>query len=306
MTIVLIILILFIAALGVALYFQMKGAKEQAEAGQQLLKDYQKRVNELEKLLKDYSDLQKNFDSVGEGYEQALLQFDKMEEERQTMANVKEKLEKQINDIMAAKSTLEQAVVQKKDLIQKAADDIKKKLDFSASNAQAIAQLANNILNLNDVGVDTAIEAEDNCQASDITAQAIRETGIDKIDYLKFNNRIAEEAQGVMLFTNQAMATRVLVNLLDNAMKFTTSGEVTLLTTTDGNNVEFIVEDTGTGIAADDAEKVFEPFTKLNSFFDGAGCGLTVARSIARRLNGDVKLDSEHKSGARFIFTLPM
>ena len=306
MTIVLIILILFIAALGVALYFQMKGAKEQAEAGQQLLKDYQKRVNELEKLLKDYSDLQKNFDSVGEGYEQALLQFDKMEEERQTMANVKEKLEKQINDIMAAKSTLEQAVVQKKGLIQKAADDIKKKLDFSASNAQAIAQLANNILNLNDVGVDTAIEADDNCQASDITAQAIRETGIDKIDYLKFNNRIAEEAQGVMLFTNQAMATRVLVNLLDNAMKFTTSGEVTLLTTTDGNNVEFIVEDTGTGIAADDAEKVFEPFTKLNSFFDGAGCGLTVARSIARRLNGDVKLDPEHKSGARFIFTLPM
>ena len=306
MTIVLIILILFIAALGVALYFQMKGAKDQAEAGQQLLKDYQKRVNELEKLLKDYRDLQQNFDSVGEGYEQALLAFDKMEEERQTMANVKETLEKQVNDLMASKSTLEQAVVQKKDFILKAAEAIKQKLDFSAPNAQAIAQFANNILNLNDVGVETAIEAEDNCQASDITAQAIRETGIDKIDYLKFNNRIAEEAQGTMLFTNQAAATRVLANLLDNAMKFTTSGEVTLLTTTDGNSVEFVVEDTGTGISADDAEKVFEPFTKLNSFFDGAGCGLTVARSLARRLNGDLKLDTEHKGGARFIFTLPM
>ena len=306
MTIVLIILIMFIAALGVALYFQMKGAKEQAEAGQQLLKDYQKRVNELEKLLKDYRDLQQNFDSVGEGYEQALLAFDKMEEERQTMENVKNSLEKQVNDLMASKSTLEQAVVQKKDFILKAAETIKQKLDFSAPNAQAIAQLANVILNLNDVGVETAIEAEDNCQASDITAQAVRETGIDKVDYLKFNNRIAEEAQGVMLFTNQAMAARALANLLDNAMKFTTSGEVTLLTTSDGNNVEFIVEDTGTGIAADDAEKIFEPFTKLNSFFDGAGCGLTVARSIARRLNGDVKLDTEHKGGSRFIFTLPM
>lgn len=306
MTIVLIILIMFIAALGVALYFQMKGAKEQAEAGQQLLKDYQKRVNELEKLLKDYRDLQQNFDSVGEGYEQALLAFDKMEEERQTMENVKNSLEKQVNDLMASKSTLEQAVVQKKDFILKAAETIKQKLDFSAPNAQAIAQLANVILNLNDVGVETAIEAEDNCQASDITAQAVRETGIDKVDYLKFNNRIAEEAQGVMLFTNKDMATRVLANLLDNAMKFTTSGEVTLLTTTDGNSVEFIVEDTGTGISADDAEKVFEPFTKLNSFFDGAGCGLTVARSLARRLNGDLKLDTEHTGGARFIFTLPM
>ena len=250
MTIVLIILVLIIAAMGVALYFQLKGAKEQAEDGQQLLKDYQRRVNELEKLLKDYRDLQQNFDSVGEGYEQALLAFDKMEEERQAMANVKENLEKQVNDLMAAKSTLEQAVVQKKDLILKAAETIKQKLDFTAPNALAIAQLANGILNLNDVGVETAIEAEDNCQATDITAQAVRETGIDKIDYLKFNNRIAEEAQGVMLFTNQAMAARALANLLDNAMKFTTSGEVTLLTTSDGNNVEFVVEDTGTGIAA--------------------------------------------------------
>lgn len=306
MTIIIIFLILLIVALGAALFFQLRSAKESAEEGQQLLKDYQKRVNELEKLLKDYSDLQKNFDSVGEGYEQALLQFDKMEEERQTMAKVKEKLEKQVNDIMAAKSTLEQAIVQKKDLITKAAEDIKAKLDFTTASAQPIAMLANNILNLNDVGVETAIEAEDNCLATDITSQAIRETGIDKIDYLKFNNQVAEDAQGIMLFTNQAMAARVLANLLDNSMKFSSSGSVTLFTTTDGNVVEFFVEDTGTGIPSDEAEKIFEPFTKLNSFFDGAGCGLTVARSIARRLNGDVKLDTTYTRGCRFVFTLPM
>ena len=306
MTIIVIILILLIVALGVALFFQLKSAKESAEEGQQLLKDYQRRVNELEKLLKDYSDLQKNFDSVGEGYEQALLQFDKMEEERQAMANVKEKLDQQVNDLMASKSTLEQAMIKKKDLIQQAAETIKQKLDFAMPGATQLAQLANGILNLNDVEMETAIEADDNCQASDITAQAIRETGIDKIDYLKFNNQIAEEEQGLMLFTNQAMAARALANLLDNAMKFTTSGSVTLLTTTDGSKVEFIVEDTGTGIAADDAEKIFEPFTKLNSFFDGAGCGLTVARSIARRLNGDIVLDPEYTRGSRFVFTLPM
>ena len=306
MTIIIIILILLIVALGIALYFQLKSAKESAEEGQQLLKDYQKRVNELEKLLKDYRDLQQNFDSVGEGYEQALLAFDKMEEERQTMANVKENLEKQANDLMASKTALEQAMMKKKDLIQKAAEAIKQKLDFSSPAAIQLAQLANSILNLNDVEMETAIEAEDNCQASDITAQAIRETGIDKIDYLKFNNQIDEAAQTTMLFTNQALATRALANLLDNAMKFTTSGTVTLLTTTDGNKVEFAVEDTGTGISADDAEKVFEPFTKLNSFFDGAGCGLTVARSIARRLKGDIVLDTEHTGGSRFVFTLPL
>ncbi|SEW08818.1 MULTISPECIES: sensor histidine kinase KdpD [unclassified Prevotella] len=306
MTIVLIILVLLIAALGTALYFQMKSAKDSAEEGQQLLKDYQKRVDELEHLLKDYRDLQQNFNNVGEGYEQALLAFDKMEEERQAMTNVKEKLEKQVNDLMASKSTLEQSIIKKKELIQQAAEAIKQKIDFATPNAAKIAQLANTILNLNDVETETTIQAEDNCQATDITDQAIRETGIDKIDYLRFINQAAEEAQATMLFTNQPMAVRVLVNLLDNAMKFTTSGSVTLLTNINGSNVEFVVEDTGTGITAEDAEKVFEPFTKLNSFFDGAGCGLTVARSIARRLNGDVKLDTEHAGGARFIFTLPI
>ena len=306
MTIVLIILVLLIAALGTALYFQMKSAKDSAEEGQQLLKDYQKRVDELEHLLKDYRDLQQNFNNVGEGYEQALLAFDKMEEERQTMTNVKEKLEKQVNDLMASKSTLEQSIIKKKELIQQAAEAIKQMIDFATPNAAKIAQLANTILNLNDVETETTIQAEDNCQATDITDQAIRETGIDKIDYLRFINQAAEEAQATMLFTNQPMAVRVLVNLLDNAMKFTTSGSVTLLTNINGSNVEFVVEDTGTGITAEDAEKVFEPFTKLNSFFDGAGCGLTVARSIARRLNGDVKLDTEHAGGARFIFTLPI
>ena len=54
---------------------------------------------------------------------------------------------------MAAKSTLEQAIVQKKDLITKAAEGIKAKLDFTTASAQPIAMLANNILNLNDVGV---------------------------------------------------------------------------------------------------------------------------------------------------------
>ena len=303
MVIIIVILLVLFAALGIALYFQMKAAKEQAEEGQQLLKDYQKRVDEMEKLLKDYRELEQNFDSVGQGYEQALLAFDKIEEERQTTVKVKETLEKQANDLLAAKNKLEQSLMKKKDLIQQAADSLKAKID--PANTQAI-QLVNQILNLNDVEAETAIQAEDNCKASDITEQAVRESGIDKIDYLQFVNQVSEAAQTTMLFTNKAMAVRALGNLLDNAMKFTTSGTVTLLTTIEGTNVEFSVEDTGAGIPADDAETIFEPFTKLNSFFDGAGCGLTVARSIARRLNGDVKLDTTHTGGARFVFTLPI
>lgn len=243
---------------------------------------------------------------MGTGYEQALLAFDKIEEEKQAIIKARNTYEKQAADLLAAKQKLEQAMLKKKELIGQAADSLIAQIDLDMPGASKLAMQATAIQNLNDVELETAIEADDNCLASDITSRAVRISGIDKADYLKFDNQIAEEAQTMMLFTNQAQVTRALVNLLDNAQKFTSSGSVTLLTTTDGSNVEFTVEDTGTGISADDAEKIFEPFTKLNTFFDGAGCGLTVARSIARRLNGDVKLDTSYTGGARFVLTLPM
>ena len=198
-----IILTLIIVGLGFVVFFQMKHAKEAAEEGQQLLNDYQKRIDELQRLMDDYRDLQKNFDSVGTGYEQALLAFDKMEEEKQTLMKAKEGFEKQFNEVYAAKSTLEQSLLQKKELIQTAADGIKSLIDYATPAAAQIAQKANAILNLNDLGMETAIASEDNCQASDITSQAIRETGIDKATYFEFKNQIMEEAQATMLFTNQ-------------------------------------------------------------------------------------------------------
>ena len=306
MNILIIGLVLIIVGLGIALFFQVRASKAQAEDGQQLLNDYQRRIDELDKLLKDYRALEQNFDNVGQGYEQALLAFDKMEEEKMTVLKAKEALEKQSSELLAAKNNLEQAVMKKKELIQQSAESILQKIDYTLPGAVQMAMQVNNILNLNDVEMETAIECDDNCMAAEITAQAIRQTGIDRIDYLRFVNRVSEEAQALMLFTNQAMVTRVLVNLLDNAIKFTTSGTISLNTTTDGTNVEFTVEDTGEGIPGEDTERIFEPFVKLNSFFDGAGVGLTVARSIARRLNGDLKLDATRASGARFIFTLPI
>ena len=301
-----IILLLLVLVLCIALYFQMKGAKEQSEEGQQLLNDYQKRVNEMEKLLSDYRALEQNFDNVGKGYEQALLAFDKIEEDKQANERARQALENQNNELLASKNKLEQAVMKKKDLIEQAAASIMKAIDFAMPGAQKTAQLVTTIQNLNDVEVETAIERDDNVLASEIAAQAVRITGIDKADYLTFNNRISEDAQNLMLFTNQAQVARALANLLDNAMKFTASGSVTLLTSTDGSNVEFSVEDTGSGVAADEVENIFKPFRKLNSFFDGNGIGLTVARSIARRLNGDVKLDTDYTGGARFVLTLPL
>ena len=75
--------------------------------------------------------------------------------------------------------------------------------------------------------------------------------------------------------------------------------------TNDKQFVQFVIEDTGVGIPAAEAERIFDEFVQLNEYYEGAGIGLTVARSLARRMGGDVVLDTSYTQGARFVFTLP-
>ena len=109
-----------------------------------------------------------------------------------------------------------------------------------------------------------------------------------------------------IVHTNQQSATRALTLLLDNARKFTKEGEVRLRIEKKVKTIDFIVEDTGIGVPAEEAEHIFEEFVQLDSYYDGTGIGLTVARSIVRRLGGDIVLDTSYTSGARFVMTLPV
>jgi signal transduction histidine kinase len=297
-----IILVLVAIVLAFALYFQNKSAKQQTEKGEQLLKDYQKRVDEMEKLLSDYRSLEQNFDNVGQGYEQALLAFDKMEEEKQKMQNIVDTLRKQNEDLQQSSSQISGSALQKKQIIEKAALEAKKQIVTDPTSA--LRQL-NTILNANDLNMETALEADDNVTIGDIINKAVLESGISQANYLTFTTEAGEDLKSMMILTNEDTLVRALGAVLDNAGKFTTEGSVKLFVREEGSQIKFIVEDTGSGIPAEDAEKVFEPFTKLNSFFDGAGIGLAAARSIARRLNGDLTLDPEYTTGARFILSVP-
>ena len=301
-----IILIIALLAICVVLQMKVKHIREQEAESNQLLSDYQKRVNEMEKLLKDYRSLEQNFDNVGQGYEEALMAFDKMEEEKQKVLRVKEAIEKQSNEIMATKQQLEDTMAKKTSMIEKYAESIRQKLDYTHPNAGTIALMTHQILNVIDIENERHIQSEDNVMAQDIAAMAIQESGIQSIQKASFKCQMVEEAQATMVFTNSKYAVRALVCLLDNAMKFTAQGEISMLINIEGSNLEFSVEDTGTGVLSEFAEKIFEPYVKLNDFFEGNGIGLTVARSIARRLGGDVKLDTEYRGGARFVFSLPI
>lgn len=188
-------------------------------------------------------------------------------------------------------------------------------------NTNRITGLVNKMLELSDVNSRAVIECNDHVLAVQIAAQAAEDSGITTADHLQFDMEMGEGGDTAMLQTNLAAATRVLTLVLDNARKFTKGAEalhheeaaaadagdkksVVLRIAQDGQRVLFTVEDTGIGIPAEESEHIFDEFVQLNEYYDGTGIGLTVARSLARRLGGDVVLDTSYTGGARFVVTL--
>jgi signal transduction histidine kinase len=301
------ILIALVIGMGVALYFQMKSGQRQNDEQAQLLKDYQRRVDEQQKLLDDYRALEKNFDSVGEGYEQALLAFDQMEEDTQKAKQANEALEKRCNELQQQYSHMQQHAEKAGEVISQALAGMQQ--IAKETNNRKLTALIGKISDMDDVDGQKPLSRTDNVLVSQVAGEAIGVSGIDKAGYLKFDLQIAPDAAATMLSTNLAKAVRALTHLLDNALKFTSDGTVTLRVAVDMTKMVAIytVEDTGTGIDRAETERIFEPYVKLNQYFDGLGVGLTVARNNARRLGGDVILDPNFFGpGSRFVLTLPI
>ena len=185
-------------------------------------------------------------------------------------------------------------------------EDTKKNINLKISeNTLRITELVNKMLELSDVSSKTVIERNDQVLAIQVAAQALSNyTLCDKYP-IPIDLEVAEGADEVMMQTNEKAATRILELLLDNAEKFTKEGTIRLKVAEKNGLVQFVVEDTGIGIPASEAEHIFEEFVQLNIYEEGTGIGLTVARSISRRLGGDTFLDVSYHDGARFVVTLP-
>ena len=178
-------------------------------------------------------------------------------------------------------------------------------------NADRITNVVDQMLELSDASSEVLIERKDLTDVLNIVAQAIEHSKIalhtrpgNPDSQVTFESIADETAASMTLHTNKLFAVRTLAQLLENAVKFTSEGSIKLYMERADNKIRLIVEDTGIGIPADQAESIFEEFVQLDAFTDGTGIGLTVARSIAQRMGGDLWLDTSYTQGARFVFEL--
>lgn len=175
-----------------------------------------------------------------------------------------------------------------------------------AENTDRITSLVNKMLELSEASSQTIIDRTDDAPAMLIATQAVDSSGIRKSAHIQFSMQDNEEVSNTILHTNLRYATRALAQLLDNAQKFTEKGFVRLQVQQQDGMMAYIVEDSGKGVPSQEAEHIFAEFVQLDEYYDGTGIGLTVARSIARRLGGDIRFDASYSGGARFVMTLPL
>lgn len=197
-------------------------------------------------------------------------------------------------------------VITDQDSEQLSADEKKDIQHRISENSHRITDLVNKMLELSEASSQTVIQRTDHVVVGEIATQAVEDSSICQAVHIHFEQLFERVPATVPLVTNRRYAIRALTLLLDNAQKFTQKGTVRLIVRRQPEAMAFVVEDTGIGIPADQAEHVFEEFVQLDEYYDGTGIGLAVARSIARRLGGDITLDTTYTGGARFIMTLPV
>lgn len=292
----------------------------------------------LDELQKSYDLVVDHFDKMSEGYQESLLLYDKLEEKCNELKETNVQLD-------IARQRAEDASRMKTIFIQQISHEIRTPLNILSGftqvvttpgmeldddtkadinrqiteNTDRITRLVNKMLELSDVSSMAVIERDEQVPAVQIVAEATEASGIATAEHLTFDIQLSAEAETAILTTNQRAAVRALTLILDNARKFTKPAEAlarqeeqpdkkraTLQADVTDGFVRFVVEDTGIGVPQEESERIFEEFVQLDEYYDGTGIGLTVARSLARRMGGDVVLDQSYTQGARFIMTLPI
>jgi signal transduction histidine kinase/CheY-like chemotaxis protein len=126
---------------------------------------------------------------------------------------------------------------------------------------------------------------------------------------LAFAFEIAPEARGFYL-GDSARIRRVLYSLVDNAVKFTETGGVTLTVARAGGEIVFRVDDTGIGIGAEHLDHLFEGFFQADASatrrYGGAGLGLALSREMTELMGGAIEATSEAGAGSTFLVRLPL
>ena len=179
-------------------------------------------------------------------------------------------------------------------------EERKRMADTIMHNTRMVTTMISEVLDMSDSESTTTLALVP-LRCNDVLRKVVNEFLRDmllKAEDVTFETTLSDD---FTITSHQHMLQRIVTPLLDNAFKNDPEHHVTLRASKAGKRLVVEVEDKGKGVPAEEAEHIFERFVKLDTFKEGLGLGLTFSRTMARRLGGDVTLDTTYEGpGARF------
>ncbi|TMA09789.1 MAG: response regulator [Deltaproteobacteria bacterium] len=195
-------------------------------------------------------------------------------------------------------------------VIGKLTDEQQKVLEKVYRNSGELLDLIDNVLWMTSLNAGDFLLGKDEFDVGVLLREATKtyEGGLKEKDVHLSLQLPSEEIQMV---SDRSKVERIIKNLLNNAVKFTPHGQITIRAdrSADGSTIDFEIVDSGIGMDQEQIETMFEPFQQMDGSskreFSGLGLGLTVARRLTEFLGGSLRVQSQPGVGTRVIVSLP-
>jgi signal transduction histidine kinase len=190
----------------------------------------------------------------------------------------------------------------------RSAAEYRESLDVIATQMRRLTRIVDDMFMLARADLDARPLNSRDVYLNEIVSDSVRAARV-----LAATRAVAIDVQGdftdIPARGDEELLRQLVMNLLDNAIRFSPDGGVVRVSLQrSGENAEVIVEDSGPGIPAADHDRVFERFVRLDQAGadGGAGLGLAIARWIAERHGGTLRVANSGQVSSRFAFSLPL
>lgn len=188
--------------------------------------------------------------------------------------------------------------------------DFKRYLEIIISSGENLTEVINNVLSLCEIYSEKTNISKEPFDLKVVIKNLVsiykKQALINGID---LEYRFDKELEGLII-SDRLKLNQVLINLIDNSLKFTENGFIHLNVEKHEKNILFSVKDSGIGIPADKIAKILNPFEQADNSmtknYGGAGLGLAITKEISESLGGKIWLESEEGNGSTFYFEAPL
>jgi len=189
-------------------------------------------------------------------------------------------------------------------------DDEKRQtyVDIIQQNCSQLLTIINDLVDISKIEAGQ-IDIENNNVKLDVLTQGLHGAYLQKSLEKKIDFQLLNSNRSIEFITDEVKLRQILINLLDNAFKFTRNGNISFGYQIKGNYIEFFVKDTGIGLEKKFHNAIFERFRQVELSeslrYGGTGIGLSISKAYCEKMGGRIWLESEFGKGSVFYFTLP-